>query len=95
MPITRDEVRHIAKLANLAFSDEDQERFARQLGAILDYVAHLDRLDTRDVAPTAHLGDDAQELREDVVIPPLSRDEALANAPDSDRGLFKVPKVIG
>jgi aspartyl-tRNA(Asn)/glutamyl-tRNA(Gln) amidotransferase subunit C len=95
MPITRDEVRHIAKLANLVFSEEDQERFAQNLSAILDYVAHLDRLDTRDVLPTAHLGDDAQELREDVAAPPLTREEALANAPEADRGLFKVPKVLG
>ena len=53
MAITREEVRHIAKLANLEFGEEEQERFTRQLGAILDYVAQLDRLDTREVEPPA------------------------------------------
>ncbi len=47
MAITRDEVRHIAKLANLEFGDDEQDRFTRQLSAILDYVNQLDRLDDR------------------------------------------------
>jgi aspartyl-tRNA(Asn)/glutamyl-tRNA(Gln) amidotransferase subunit C len=95
MPITRDEVRHIARLANLEFSDEEQERFTRQLSAILDHVAHLDRLDTAAVEPTSHAGDDASPLRDDVPAPTLSTDEALANAPESARGLFKVPRILG
>jgi len=95
MPITRDEVRHIARLANLEFSDEEQERFTRQLSAILDHVAHLDRLDTAAVEPTSHAGEDASPLRDDVPEPTLSTEEALANAPESARGLFKVPRVLG
>ncbi|HUD72020.1 MAG TPA: Asp-tRNA(Asn)/Glu-tRNA(Gln) amidotransferase subunit GatC, partial [Dongiaceae bacterium] len=87
MPITRDEVRHIARLANLEFSDEEQERFTRQLSAILDHVAHLDRLDTAAVEPTSHAGEDASPLRDDVPEPTLSTEEALANAPESARGL--------
>jgi aspartyl-tRNA(Asn)/glutamyl-tRNA(Gln) amidotransferase subunit C len=94
MPITREEVRHIARLANLEFGEEEQERFTRQLGAILDYVAQLDRLDTRDVEPTSHAGG-SSEMRDDALAPPLDRDAALANAPESGRGLFKVPRVIG
>lgn len=95
MPITRDEVRRIARLANLEFTEEEQERFTRQLSAILDHVAHLDRLDTTAVEPTSHAGDDASPLREDAAAPTLSADEALANAPESGRGLFKVPRVLG
>jgi aspartyl-tRNA(Asn)/glutamyl-tRNA(Gln) amidotransferase subunit C len=95
MSITLDEVRHIAKLANLEFSDEEQERFTRQLGAILDHVAQLERLDTHDVEPTTHAGDEASFLREDTPVEGLDLDQALANAPDADRGLFKVPRVIG
>lgn len=95
MPITRDEVRHIARLANLEFSEEEQERFTRQLSAILDHVAHLDRLDTAAVEPTSHAGDDASPLRDDTPQPVLANDEALANAPESGRGLFKVPRVLG
>lgn len=95
MPISRDEVRHIARLSNLEFTEEEQERFTRQLSAILDHVAHLDRLDTTAVEPTSHAGDDASPLRDDVPEPTLSTDEALANAPESGRGLFKVPRVLG
>ncbi len=95
MAITRDEVRHIAKLANLEFGDEEQDRFTRQLSAILDYVNQLDRLDTRAVEPTAHAGGDAASLRDDAAAPTLPQDEALANAPEADHGLFKVPRVIG
>ena len=95
MPITRDEVRHIARLANLEFSEEEQDRFTRQLSAILDYVAHLDRLETADVEPTSHAGDEATALRDDTPQPTLTSQEALANAPESGRGLFKVPRVLG
>jgi aspartyl-tRNA(Asn)/glutamyl-tRNA(Gln) amidotransferase subunit C len=95
MAITRDEVRHIAKLANLEFGDEEQERFTRQLSAILDHVQQLDRLDTRAVEPTSHAGGDPAALREDAAAPTLPRDEALSNAPEADHGLFKVPRVMG
>jgi len=95
MAITRDEVRHIAKLANLEFGDDEQDRFTRQLSAILDYVKQLDRLDTRAVEPTSHAGGDAAALRDDTAVPTLPQDEALANAPEADHGLFKVPRVIG
>jgi len=95
MPITRAEVRHIAKLANLEFGEEEQERFTRQLGAILEFVAQLNRLDTKDVEPTSHAGGGAPVLRDDVLCAPLDRDAAMANAPESGRGLFKVPRVIG
>jgi len=95
MPITRAEVRHIAKLANLEFGEEDQERFTRQLGAILDHVAQLNRLDTQDVEPTSHAGGGAPVLRDDALSASLDRDAAMANAPESGRGLFKVPRVIG
>ena len=95
MAITRDEVRHIAKLANLEFGDDEQDRFTRQLSAILDYVKQLDRLDTRAVEPTSHAGGDAAALRDDAAAPTLPQDEALANAPEADHGLFKVPRVIG
>lgn len=93
--ITREQVRHIARLANLEFSDAEQERFTRQLSAILDHVETLNRLDTSAVEPTAHAGGDAVLLRDDALRPTLDRDAALAVAPDADRGLVKVPRVLG
>ncbi|MFQ5876495.1 MAG: Asp-tRNA(Asn)/Glu-tRNA(Gln) amidotransferase subunit GatC [Acidobacteriota bacterium] len=95
MPISRDEVRHIARLANLEFSDEEYERFTRQLNSILDYVAQLERLDTDSIEPTSHLDGGEPPLRDDRVRDSLPHEEALANAPESARGYFKVPRVIG
>lgn len=92
--ISLDEVRRIARLAHLAFSPEEQERFTRQLSAILDHVRSLDRLDTSAVEPTAHAGS-GMALRDDAILPPLDNEAALANAPEAERGLFKVPRVLG
>ena len=94
MAISLDEVRRIARLAHLNFDPEEQERFTRQLSAILDYVRMLDALDTKAVEPTAHAGAGAA-LREDRVVPPIEEETALENAPEADRGLFKVPRVLG
>ena len=95
MAITQDEVRRIAKLAHLDFTEEEYQRFTKQLRAILDYVAHLDFLETDNIEPTAHLRSGSNVLRKDMVTGSISQEEALANAPESDRGLFKVPRVIG
>ncbi len=95
MAIGRDEVLHIAKLAHLEFSDEEIGRMTRHLSSILDYVAQLEALETSAVEPMSHVESGAHTLREDTLVPSMSREEALANAPEPDRGLFKVPKVIG
>src|SRR5262245_38655524 len=95
MAIGREEVRHIAKLANLEFSEDEIDRFTRQFNSILEYVARLNALDTSAIEPTSHIGAGSRTLRDDVLVPSIPRDEALANAPASDRGYFKVPRVIG
>ena len=95
MAIAKQEVRHIAKLANLDFSEEEIGRFTQQFNSILEYVARLDALDTSAIEPTSHVDSGSHALRDDTLRPSMSREEALANAPDSERGHFKVPKVIG
>jgi len=95
MTISRDEVLHIATLANLEFSEAELGRITQQLGSILAYVAQLEALDTSSVEPTSHVESGAHALREDALAPSIPREEALANAPEPDRGLFKVPRVIG
>jgi aspartyl-tRNA(Asn)/glutamyl-tRNA(Gln) amidotransferase subunit C len=95
LAITRDEVRHIAKLANLDFTEEEFDRFTRQLNAILEHVAHLNALDTSAIEPTFHVDGGAHALRDDTAGGSIPREEALANAPESAGGHFKVPKVIG
>jgi len=91
MAITRDEVLHVAALARLELLDEEIERFQEQLNAILEAVGKVAELDLSDVAPTAHPLDVANVWADDEPRPCLSVDEALANAPDREGALFRVP----
>ena len=95
MSIPVETVRHIARLANLEFADEELEVLARQLNSILVYIDKLDELDTRDIEPTSHVTEMDRAFREDRVVPSLEVSEALANAPETKDGHFAVPKVIG
>jgi aspartyl-tRNA(Asn)/glutamyl-tRNA(Gln) amidotransferase subunit C len=93
MEITRDEVLHVAKLARLALSDEEVERFRGQLSAILEAVGKVSELDLDGVPPTSHPLDLVNVLADDEPVASLSREEALANAPDPENGFFGVPPV--
>jgi aspartyl-tRNA(Asn)/glutamyl-tRNA(Gln) amidotransferase subunit C len=94
---TADDVAGIAALARLELDEEERQRMARQLARILAYAEEVQRVDTSDVPPTSHVLTADTVLRPDRARPSLSRDEALANAPDADRaaGVFKVPRVLG
>lgn len=94
MEITREQVEHVAKLARLAIGEEEKALFARQLSSILTYVQTLNCLDTSSVEPTSHVIPIQNVFREDEVRPSLSREQAFANAPDTDGGCFRVPKII-
>jgi aspartyl-tRNA(Asn)/glutamyl-tRNA(Gln) amidotransferase subunit C len=94
MPAPRIDVQHVAKLASLSLSEAEAERFAKELATIVDYVAQLDALDTRDVPPTAHVQLDRMPLRADEARPCLPHDEALAQAPAVDEGGFAVPTFV-
>jgi aspartyl-tRNA(Asn)/glutamyl-tRNA(Gln) amidotransferase subunit C len=91
MAISRDEVVHVAKLARLELTDDELERFAGQLNAILEAVGKVSELDLADVEPTLHPLELSNVLAEDEPRPSLSVDEALANAPDREGGAFRVP----
>ena len=93
--ITPAQVRHIAKLARLALTADELERFGQQLESILDSIAKMDRLDVSNVEPMAHPLPLKNVLREDVVTPSLPLEKVLQNAPETDGAFFKVPKVIG
>jgi len=95
--ITEKEVRYVAGLANLALSDAEVAKFQSDLNGILEHMDRLNEIDTTGVEPMAQVLFSAGEtatLREDVVVPPLSNDAALANAPQPGTGYFKVPLVI-
>jgi aspartyl-tRNA(Asn)/glutamyl-tRNA(Gln) amidotransferase subunit C len=91
--ISREEVLHVAKLARLALTEEEIERFRGQLSAILEAVGKVSELDLSDVPPTSHPLDLVNVLAEDDPAPCLSLEEALANAPDREGGFFGVPPV--
>ena len=91
MAINRDEVLYVARLARLALSDEEIHRLGAQLNAILEAVGKVSELDLADVEPTAHPLDLVNVWAEDEPEESLSVEDALANAPDSEAGFFRVP----
>jgi aspartyl-tRNA(Asn)/glutamyl-tRNA(Gln) amidotransferase subunit C len=91
MAITRDEVLHVARLARLALTEEEIARFEEQLSAILEAVGKVAELDLSDVEPTAHPLELSNVWAADEPVPPLSVEEALANAPDREDNYFRVP----
>ena len=87
------DARHVAKLAELDFSDEEVEKITPQLDKILDHVARISTVDTEGVPPTSHVMDINNVLREDEVTKPVSQEEALKNAPKKSEDGFSVPKI--
>ena len=94
MSVTNEQVRHIAKLARIAMSDEEIERLAPELNNILGWIEQLGEVDTDGVEPLTAVIDQKLRLRDDVVDDGDCRDAVLANAPDAQHGFFAVPKVI-
>jgi aspartyl-tRNA(Asn)/glutamyl-tRNA(Gln) amidotransferase subunit C len=91
MAISRDEVLHVARLARLALTDDEVERLTGELDAILDAVGIVSELDLEDVPPTSHPLDLVNVWAEDETRPSLALADVLANAPDADGPLFRVP----
>lgn len=94
MALTLEQVRHVATLARLALTPEEEQRFTTQLSAVLDAVAQLQSLDVEAVEPTSHATLAASLLREDVTRPSLPPEKSLANAPAKSGTHFAVPKII-
>ena len=94
MSVTNDQVRHIAKLARIAMSDEELERLLPELNNILGWVEQLGEVNTDGIEPLTAVIDQKLRLRDDAVTDGDCRDEILANAPEAQHGFFAVPKVI-
>ncbi len=95
MKITKDEVLYVADLARLDLDDAAIEKFAGQIGDVLEYVDKLNEVNTEGLRPTSHAISLTNAFREDELKQPLDRDEVLANAPEKEDGNFVVPKVVG
>ena len=97
MKITQKEVRYVADLANLQLTDAEADKFRADLDEILEHIDKLNEIDTSGVEPMAQVLFEAEEtatLRPDIPAAPLGNAAALANAPQSGAGYFKVPRVI-
>lgn len=94
MQIDKPLISQLEHLARLELSEEERTTLAKDLNAILEMVAKLQELDTKDVEPLVYINEDVNQLREDEVKGQVSQLDALTNAPDQDGTYFKVPKVI-
>ena len=92
--ISKDEVKHVAHLARLAITEEEAEKFTKQLEDIINFAEQLNELDTENVEPLYFLNIKDKPYREDVVEESLDREEVLKNAPEEEYGYFKVKKVM-
>ena len=93
--IDRDQVLHVARLARLELSEEETERMASELSGILDHIERIGELDLDQVPPTSHVVALENVLRPDDPRPSLSRERALAGAPDASEAGFRVPSPRG
>ena len=94
--ITRDEVAHLAGLARIDLTDDELDHLAPQLSLILESVAQISEAVADDaIPPTSHAMPLTNVFRDDVVVPGLTAEEALAGAPDSEQQRFAVPRILG
>ncbi|MBP8646263.1 MAG: Asp-tRNA(Asn)/Glu-tRNA(Gln) amidotransferase subunit GatC [Syntrophobacteraceae bacterium] len=92
--ISREKVRHVADLARLELSEQEELRMTEQMNRILGYMDQLNELNTEKIPPTTHAIQLQNVFREDEVQDSLPREQALANAPQTDGVNFIVPRVI-
>ncbi|MBN1289648.1 MAG: Asp-tRNA(Asn)/Glu-tRNA(Gln) amidotransferase subunit GatC [Actinobacteria bacterium] len=94
MSISIEDVEHVAKLAKLVLTDEEKEKFRRQLSDVLDHAKRISEMDTGETEPTSHAVPIVNVFREDERRATLSNEEAVSNAPWAVDGEFKVPRII-
>jgi len=92
--LSKSEVEHIARLANLKLSEVEIKKFRRQLSETLDYIKILNQLDTKGIEPTSQVTGLENVIREDKTAPCLSQKEALSGAADKKNNLFKTKAVF-
>jgi aspartyl-tRNA(Asn)/glutamyl-tRNA(Gln) amidotransferase subunit C len=94
MPLSTEDVKKIARLARLAIREEDIPLYVKNLSDILSFVEQMNGIDTAGVTPMAHPKDATQRLRDDIVTEQNLRDHFQRIAPETESGLYLVPKVI-
>ncbi|MCM8803753.1 MAG: Asp-tRNA(Asn)/Glu-tRNA(Gln) amidotransferase subunit GatC [Candidatus Omnitrophica bacterium] len=93
--IKREDVEYLGKLARIELTESEKIRFERELEKIVEYVSKLNELDTENVEPTYHVLPLKNVFRQDIPSnESVSCEDILKNAPERDRNLFKVPRII-
>lgn len=93
--ISRDEVAHLARLSRLALSDAELDEFASQIDGIINHVQAVQEVAADDVEPMSHPSSLSGVMREDIVRPTLTAQQALDQAPSQERQRFEVPQILG
>ena len=91
--ISTDDVKHVAKLARLELTDEEINKYSKQLDSIIKYVEQMNEVDTTGIEPMPHAIPVYNVMREDVVKYEQTKEELMANAPYEEDGFFRVPKI--
>lgn len=94
MAITANEVKHVASLAKLEFTDEELRKFTGQMDEIINMVEQLGEVDTTDVPVTSTVTEEVNVMREDVAVKGTDRTLLMKNVPEEKDGLIKVPAII-
>jgi len=94
MNINDELLNKLARLARIKIQDRDKDEMMKDLSEIISWMEQLKELDTRDVEPLANMSKEVDRWREDKVGDHLDKQKALANAPATEKGYFKVPKVL-
>ncbi len=94
MKVTKETIEHVADLARLNLTETEKERLTSEMEKIISYVDKLNELDTSDIKPMEHVIPIRNVFREDRAEKSADREKILANAPVSEDGCFKVPKVV-
>jgi aspartyl-tRNA(Asn)/glutamyl-tRNA(Gln) amidotransferase subunit C len=94
MPITRDEVAHLARLSRLTLTEAELEHFAGQLDEILSAVARVQEVAAEGIPPMTHAVPVVNVFRDDVEVPCLPAELVLSQAPAAEQGRFRVPRIL-
>ncbi len=94
MSVSKEDVKHIAKLSKLSLTEEELEKYTNNLSEIVNFANELSSINVENVKPTAHILDIKNVFRKDEVEASYNREEILKNAPSKDAGCISVPKVV-
>lgn len=92
--ISKEQVKHVADLARLVFTDEEAEKLSVELKGIINYAEQLNEVDTSDVEPTTHVLNLVNVMRKDEPKEWTTQEDVLKNAPDHENGHFRVPSIL-